>query len=199
VHPDEVSSTVGTAWILRRSITNLSWIRSKGPDLDSHPLFLELLGDPETTPLLLFPGQNALQLHAAPKELWDATLGMTPQGSLKKPTFIVLDGTWTQAHAMLRKSKLLQGLQRVSFETTRPSEYGFKIQPHPMCLSTVEGVHRVMEILDERGWSPAPLNREHDQLIEIFRAMVRFQLARERNPRTLRKLRPPRLRDSNPA
>lgn len=178
VHPYEARSTVGTAWILRRSISNLKWFRSKGIGLDADPRFLEILNAPETVPLLLFPGQQAFNLSQASTEDWRSLVSNS-----RRPLFFVIDGTWTQAHAMLRKSALLRSLPRVSFETTRLSEYGFKIQPHPACLSSVEGVHRVIEVLASRGWGSLPAFREHDQMIEIFRNMVKFQFKHERNPR----------------
>lgn len=174
VHPYENKSTVGTAWILRRSISNLHWIRSAGEGLDADPRLAELLNNPATEPLLLFPGVQAFNLSTASTERWRALVPPT-----KKPLFVVLDGTWTQAAAILRKSTRLQSLPRVSFETVRLSEYGFKKQPHAACLSSVEGVHRVIELLAERSWSPLPAAREHDQMLHIFRRMVRFQLAAE--------------------
>jgi len=179
VHPYEVRSTVGTAWILRRSISNIKWFRSKGIGLDTDPIFMETVAAPDTVPLLLFPSSNALNLNRASDQEWR---DLVPNA--KRPLFLVVDGTWTQAHAMLRKSAVLRSLKRVSFDTVRPSEYGFKTQPHPACLSSVEGVHRVIEILASRSWCPLPPVREHDQMIEIFRNMVKFQNEQERNPRT---------------
>ena len=179
VHPYEAGSTVGTAWILRRSISNIQWFRSKGIGLDEDPGFLEFLHRPNTVPLLLFPGPQALNLNQASDQDWKSLVPAS-----QRPVFFVVDGTWSHAHAMLRKSTLLRSLPRVSFETVQPSEYGFKIQPHPDCLSSVEGVHRVIEILASRGWAPPPAFREHDQMIEIFRNMVRFQISQERNPRS---------------
>jgi DTW domain-containing protein YfiP len=178
VHPYEASSTVGTAWILRRSISNIQWIRSKGIGLDEDPEFLNALATPNTVPLVLFPGPQALNLSQAPEQDWRT---LVPPG--KRPVIYVLDGTWTLAHAMLRKSAVLRALPRVSFDTVAPSEYTFKTQPHPHCLSTVEGVHRILEIFSSRGWGTLPPLREHDQMIEIFRNMIRFQLEQERNPR----------------
>jgi DTW domain-containing protein YfiP len=178
VHPYEARSTVGTAWILRRSISNIRWFRSKGIDLDEDPTFLELLGSPDKVPLLLFPGPKAFDLNRASNDQWSE---LVPRS--RRPLFFVIDGTWTQAHAMLRKSRLLRALPRVSFEAGRASEYGFKIQPHPACLSSVEGVHRVIEILGARGWGSLPRLSEHNQMIEIFRQMVSFQLKQEKNPR----------------
>lgn len=178
VHPYEAKSTVGTAWILRRSITNLKWFRSKGSGLDTDAQFLESVNAPNTVPLLLFPGPKAFNLTHGSEETWRT---LVPDS--KRPLFFVVDGTWTQAHAMLRKCKILQSLPRISFETLRPSEYGFKIQPHPHCLSSVEGVHHVIDLLGARGWGSLPTLREHDQMIEIFRNMAKFQSQQERNPR----------------
>ena len=178
VHPYEARSTVGTAWILRRSISNLKWIRSKGIDLDIDPSFLGLLNTPNTVPLLLFPGPQALNVNQASTQAWRV---LVPNS--QRPLFFVIDGTWTQAHAMLRKSRVLRSLPRVSFETSQPSEYGFKTQPHPACLSSVEGVHRVIEVLALRDWGTLPALREHDRMIEIFKRMIEFQLRQEKNPR----------------
>ena len=179
VHPYEAKSTVGTAWIMRRSISNLKWFRSKGKDLDTDPRFLEMIDSPEVVPLLLFPRKDALNLNRASDEQWRIKV---PES--RRPLFIVIDGTWTQAKQMLKESSLLSSLPCVSFETAQLSEYGFKKQPNPHCLSSVEGVHRVIEVLAERNWAALPSLREHDQMIEIFRGMVRFQLQMETNPKT---------------
>jgi DTW domain-containing protein YfiP len=182
-HPEEVASTVGTAWILRRSISNLQWIRSTGDDLDQNPAFLERVRTPHYSPLLLFPGQRALNLNRATQQEWQQ---IVPSGT--RPLFIVIDGSWGQARAILRKSSILKTFPRVSFEASRLSEYQFKKQPHPACLSSVEGVHRLMEVLASRGWAHLPKAREHDQMIEIFRTMIRFQLEQEKTYQERRKL-----------
>ncbi|MFL5812538.1 MAG: tRNA-uridine aminocarboxypropyltransferase [Bdellovibrionia bacterium] len=171
VHPNEVKTTVGTAWILRRSISNLTWIRSNGDRLDHDPVLKELLKSPTTAPILLFPDATALNLSSLPDEKWQSVV-KPPQ----RPLFIVIDGSWSEARGILRKSALLQSLPKASFDPAQPSEYGFKKQPHPACLSCVEGVHRVIEILASRGWGSIPPGREHDQMIQIFRSMIEFQI-----------------------
>lgn len=178
VHPDEAASTVGTAWILRRSMKNLFWIRSSGWDLDTDLNFLARIHRPDTIPFLMYPSPKSLNIDLCTKEEWVAKV---PVGL--RPLFIVVDGTWTQASAILRRSPLLMSLPRVTFQDGTPSEYGFKIQPHPSCLSCVEGVHRVIDKMSARGWASLPPNREHDRMLDIFRHMVRFQLDQERNPR----------------
>ena len=172
VHPDEASSTVGTAWILRRSVKNLTWIRSDGEGLDQDPSFLELIA---RAPLLLFPGPKSLNLNQAKEDEWRA---LVPKS--KRPLLIIVDGSWNQAKMILRKSAQLQTLPRVSFDMGRASEYTFKRQPHPACLSCVEGAHRTLEILAQRDWGSLPPSREHDQMIEIFRSMIRYQIEQSR-------------------
>jgi DTW domain-containing protein YfiP len=174
VHPHEVKSTVGTAWILRRSISNIKWFRSNGIGLDTDSSFLKILNTPGRVPLLLFPGPKAFNLSLDSEEAWRSLVS-----SPKRPLFVVMDGTWNQAHGMLRQSTLLRSLPRVSFKTTQVSAYEFKKQPHPTCLSSVEGVHRVIEVLASRGWGRLPDLREHDQMIEIFKSMVKFQIKQE--------------------
>src|SRR3954453_23753155 len=71
VHPYEARSTVGTAWILRRSISNIQRFRSKGTGLDDDPAFLKVLHSPDTVPLLLFPGPGAFNLSRASTEDWE--------------------------------------------------------------------------------------------------------------------------------
>lgn len=171
VHPDEAKATVGTAWILRRSISNIKWFRSKGCDLDQNSSFLQMLGEPNRVPFLLFPGDGAFNLSQDSAETWAKLVPST-----QRPLFIIVDGTWTQAKGMVRKSRILSALPRVSFETSQPSQYEFKKQPRPSCLSSVESVHRVIEVTDSRGWAKRPALNEHDQMIAIFRNMVKFQL-----------------------
>lgn len=167
VHPLEVSSTVGTAWILRRSISNLHWFRSDGSDLDENPRFVELLND--RSPYVLYPGETSLNLDDEQRKLEE------------RPLIIVIDGTWSQAKSMLNRSTKLRNLPRISFVPRTTSDYRFKRQPRPECLSSVEGVHRVIEIL-----SP-PASRAHDRMIEIFQSMVTFQLKQAaENPTTRR-------------
>lgn len=176
VHPHEAKSTVGTAWILRRSISNIRWIRSNGIEIDSDPKFLEIFDTTDKVPLLLFPGAKSFNLNQASDSDWET---MVP--TAKRPLFVVIDGSWAHARAMLRRSKLLNSLQRVTFTVERTSEYGFKSQPNPACLSSVEGVHRVIEILAARSWAALPSLRDHDKMIEIFREMVKFQINQTSN------------------
>lgn len=140
-------------------------------DLDSDPRFISLLNQPGRTPLVLFPGADALHLNRASESEWQ---DYTANGL--RPLFIVIDGTWSQASAMLKRSALLRALPRVSFDPGKLSDYEFKRQPTPACLSSVEGVHRVITLLVSRGWTTSSPKGAQDQMIQIFKNMVRFQV-----------------------
>lgn len=66
---------------------------------------------------------------------------------------MVIDGTWIQARAMLKRNKKLSALPRVSSDTAHRSEYRCKAQLHPNYLSTVEGVRRKIEALADCRWN----------------------------------------------
>jgi len=83
---------------------------------------------------------------------------------------LVIDGTWAGVGPILRLSKNLGTLPRVSFSASGLSGYaGLRKQPHADCLSTVEAIGRVIGLLD----SPELEN----QLLVPFRHMVAQQLA----------------------
>ncbi|MCM2322849.1 MAG: DTW domain-containing protein [Oligoflexia bacterium] len=171
LHPQEARRRIGTARIVKLCIPDTVLLVGKGPELDENAGLLSLLSDPGLQPLLLFPGPEATAVETAAQ-------GCEPG---KKPVILVVDGTWKQAGRMLRESRLLQALPRVSFAEGRSSAYGFRRQPAAHCLSTVEAVHEAITRLQPPG------ARDHDVLLEVFSELVRCQVAysdRARPPRT---------------
>ena len=67
----------------------------------------------------------------------------------KNPNIFILDGTWPCARKMLKLSKNLQKLNRVSFDNEIKSKFIIKQQPESLCLSTIESVHTVLKLLKE--------------------------------------------------
>jgi DTW domain-containing protein YfiP len=80
----------------------------------------------------------------------------------------VIDGTWACAKTMVSRSRNLMSLPQICFTPARTSEYQFRRQPHALCLSTIEAVHQILEILEPEV-DPSPL-------IELFRNMVKKQV-----------------------
>jgi DTW domain-containing protein YfiP len=164
-HPKERKNSIGTARFTHLTLETSRLIAGAAfagnPDVDA------ILDDPENYPVILFPGDTAVNLA----ENGAAFLSAVPNGPGGKPrrlVVFVVDGTWSQARGMIRRSPRLLALPRVSFTVDIPSQYKVRKQPREFCLSTVEAVARLVKLLDPG----APAER----LIETFARMVDAQL-----------------------
>jgi DTW domain-containing protein YfiP len=81
------------------------------------PALLALLDDPRWQPLVVFPGEFA--------EPGRVVTGLAPQASAagRPPLFILLDGTWSEARKMFRKSPYLDGFPVLSLQPEQVSRY----------------------------------------------------------------------------
>ncbi len=97
------------------------------------PGLLAAVSDPDVQPMVVFPGSYA-----------DAgrTLVNAPPLGGKPPLFIMLDGTWSEARKMFRKSPWLDPLPVMSLALTRPSNYQLR-EAH------AEGQHCTAEVAAE--------------------------------------------------
>lgn len=138
---------------------------------DQNHDFIKVLQDPEYNSFVLYPGEETVNLSA---ELVPAEL------TQKKNQFIVIDGTWPCAKKMMKLSKCLHHLPRVSFNTQRISEFKVKHQPLPGCLSTVESIHQV--ILDLNRFQLENTQNAENNLIEVFRKTVEQQIELAEDP-----------------
>ncbi|MDU4129782.1 tRNA-uridine aminocarboxypropyltransferase [Pantoea sp.] len=85
------------------------WSRTE-PD----PQLLDAVRNPDYQPLVVFPAAYADA---------DREVLTVPPLSGKPPLFIMLDGTWTEARKMFRKSPWLDALPVMSLTVTAPSRY----------------------------------------------------------------------------
>lgn len=85
------------------------WSRTEPP-----AALLELVANPDYQPVVVFPASYA----DAEREVLTA-----PPRTGKPPLFIMLDGTWTEARKMFRKSPYLDALPVMSVDLTRASAY----------------------------------------------------------------------------
>ena len=103
-----------TGWLVADVLpdtTAFSWSRTA-----VDPALLDLLADPQWQAYLVFPGE-----FAAPERVVTALLTAKPDGdgggngaangsSDKRPLFVLLDGTWSEARKIFRKSPYLNRL-----------------------------------------------------------------------------------------
>ncbi|QCT22456.1 DTW domain-containing protein [Jejubacter calystegiae] len=78
------------------------------------PALLALLSEPHWQPMVVFPASFANA---------DRTVINAPPDNGKTPLFIMLDGTWSEARKMFRKSPWLDGFPVISVELDRLSDY----------------------------------------------------------------------------
>lgn len=84
-------------------------------------------------------------------------------------TLVVIDGTWSQAGALLRAHPALAALPRLALERpAQRSAYRLRKSPRADGLSTVEAVAAALDVLD------AP--RSHAALLRPFHAQIDQQL-----------------------
>ncbi|MCR9205221.1 MAG: DTW domain-containing protein, partial [Halobacteriovoraceae bacterium] len=140
--------------------------------------FLDHLEDPERYHVLLYPAENPefIDQQNIPNS-WKPPL----EENNKILTLHLIDATWPMAKKMMRVSKKLQEMPKVSFQKAYQSKFIIKHQPHECCLSTIETAFYCLEGLKDMGLENH-LNREHDNLYEILDTLVRFQLKCEHDP-----------------
>ncbi|MBE3059508.1 DTW domain-containing protein, partial [Klebsiella pneumoniae] len=113
------------------------WSRTEPPQA-----LLDLVAHPDYQPMVVFPAS-----YAGPDR---QVLSAPPSG--KPPLFIMLDGTWTEARKMFRKSPYLDALPIISVDLSRISAYHLR-EAHAdgqYCTAEV-----AIALLDLAGDAPA--------------------------------------------
>ncbi|MBS0450643.1 MAG: DTW domain-containing protein [Proteobacteria bacterium] len=108
-----------TGWLVADVVPDTFAFGWKRTEVD--PALLALLGDPQWQPHVVFPGQ-----YVAPERVVH-TVQSPPQGAGagpgKRPLFVLLDATWTEARKMFRRSPYLDAFPVLSLETEQMSQY----------------------------------------------------------------------------
>ena len=108
-----------TGWLVADVVPDtfaFGWSRTE-PD----PALLDLLNNPQWQPCVVFPGQYV----AAPERIV-RTIAMPDIVSgdpEKRPLFVLLDATWTEARKMFRRSPYLDPFPVLSLEPDQASQY----------------------------------------------------------------------------
>jgi DTW domain-containing protein YfiP len=170
IHPRERKSRsgTGTGRLTHLCISNSYLI--EGFNFEEDPRVLRFLNDDSLMPVVLFPGENALDLTESTEPL----KAIDSQGE-RVPVIFVIDGTWACARSLLTANPKLRSLPHICFTPQKESAFGFKKQPHPNCLSTLEAIHALITKFNVSGYFPTVPADAHDNLLEVFLEMVRVQ------------------------
>ncbi|MFZ2988852.1 tRNA-uridine aminocarboxypropyltransferase, partial [Ideonella sp.] len=101
-----------TGWLIADVLadtTAFAWHRN-APDPD----LLQMLADPQWQPVVVFPGEFA---EDASRVVHHWPPAASADDETRRPLFILLDGTWSEARKIFRKSPYLATLPVLSLQT----------------------------------------------------------------------------------
>ncbi len=142
-----------------------------GVDFTNNNRVNEILTKKDGCSFLLYPGKDNFNLSISKSSEINSFMG-------KNPHIFILDGTWPCARKMLKLSKNLQKLKRVSFDNKIKSKFIIKQQPESLCLSTIESVYTVLNLLKEGDLEHC----ETKGFLIPFEKMIEYQLEYILNP-----------------
>lgn len=148
-------------------LTHLSLPNSElhvGIDFSDHQRINELINDEKNLCYLLYPSKNSITIN-------DTTTAK--EG--KQTVVFILDATWACSVKMLRLSANLANLSHISFTHSKSSQFAIKEQPESYCLSTIESVLTVMELLNKNGEESIE-EKAFEEFLNPFHKMIEFQI-----------------------
>ena len=148
----EMLKPSNTGWLIAdvvQATWAFGWART-----EVDPALLRLLADPQWSPYLVFPGD------AEPGRPVVDEIVAEPG---KRPLFVLLDGTWTEAHKMFRKSPYLDRLPLLSLRPEALSRYRLRHAASDAHLCTAEVAARCLALAGE-GHAADTL----DAYLEVF-------------------------------
>ena len=164
MHPKEYKKQKnGTGLMTKLQLENSEII--VGVDFTNNNRVNDILNKEKNCSFLLYPGKDNFNLSIRKSSEINSFMGTNPH-------IFLLDGTWPCARKMLKLSRNLQKLKRVSFDNEIKSKFIIKQQPQALCLSTIESVYTVLNLLIEGGLEQCVTK---DFLIP-FEKMIEYQL-----------------------
>ena len=169
MHPKEYKKEKnGTGFMTKLQLENSEII--VGVDFTNNKRVNEILSN-EKNSFLLYPGKENFNLSVRESSEINSFMGLNPH-------IFLIDGTWPCARKMLKLSKNLQELPRVSFDNDIKSKFIIKQQPESLCLSTIESVYTVLNLLKEGDVEQC----DTKEFLLPFEKMIAYQLECTLNP-----------------
>jgi hypothetical protein len=141
MHDIEPLKPSNTGWLIADIVADtyaFTWQRTA-----VEPGLLELLADTRYQPVVVFPGE-----YASP----DRVVSEVKAAPGKRPLFILLDATWTEARKMFRKSAYLNHLPVLSLQAEVLSRYRLRRSTRSEHLCTAEVAALCLGLAgDEKG------------------------------------------------
>jgi len=163
MHPKEFRKTKnGTGHFTHLSLPNSDIFI--GIDFSNHEKINRIINDKNNNCYILYPGDDTIKLN-----------NKSIKEKNKNNVIFIIDSTWACSIKMLRVSKNLHNLPRVSFEHDKVSQFKIKEQPNKYCLSTIESTLCVLEILNQHNIENIK-DSDFKEFLKPFTKMVEYQI-----------------------
>lgn len=162
MHPKEFKKTKNKTGHL----TNLSLKNSElhiGIDFSKNIRINELINNTNNACYIIYPGEDSIKLNN--EKIKDD----------KNIVLFLIDSTWACSKKMIRESKNLRNLPKVSFTHNKESTFYIKQQPANYCLSTIESTLCIIELLNAHKIEDIK-KEQLSSFLNPFKEMVDFQL-----------------------
>jgi DTW domain-containing protein YfiP len=169
IQPREAKHRLGTGRMAHLCVANSALI--EGIDFSRHKQVEEIIHDPNVFSVLLYPEMSSMDLS----RLADQRTTLVPAG--KEIVVFVPDGTWKTARKMVRLSRNLNTIPRVSFDPPTRSMYRIRRQPRPNFYCTLEAIHHVIDLFALPNSPGMTTPKAHDNLLEVFHFAIKHQLS----------------------
>lgn len=170
MHPKEYKKEKnGTGHMTKLQLENSEII--VGVDFTKNKRVNEILVKEKCNTFLLYPGKNNFNLSIKKNSEVNSFMG-------NNGNVFILDGTWPCVRKMLKLSKNLQKLKRLSFDNSIESKFIIKQQPDALCLSTIESVFTVVNLLKEATVEQC----DTTNFLMPFEKMIEYQVECITNP-----------------
>jgi len=152
MHDIEALKPSNTGWLIADVVADNSAFGWSRVEVDER--LLALLEDPQWQPYVVFPAE-----YAEPPRVVQAV----EPASGKRPLFILLDATWTEARKMFRKSPYLDRFPVLSLTPEQQSRYRLRRSTRGEHLCTAEVAAMCLELAGD-----GPAAEALDAYLDVF-------------------------------
>jgi hypothetical protein len=139
MHDVEALKPSNTGWLIADVVADTTAFGWSRVDVDA--ALPALLKDPQWQPYLVFPGE-----YVAPERVVSEVRPVAG----KRPLFVLLDATWTEARKMFRKSPYLDSLPVLSLQPEQLSRYRLRRSTRDDHLCTAEVAALCLELAGDQ-------------------------------------------------
>ncbi|HUE91328.1 tRNA-uridine aminocarboxypropyltransferase [Pseudomonas sp.] len=139
MHDVEALKPSNTGWLIADVVADTTAFGWSRVDVDA--ALPVLLNDPQWQPYLVFPGE-----YVAPERVVSEVRPVAG----KRPLFVLLDATWTEARKMFRKSPYLDSLPVLSLQPEQLSRYRLRRSTRDDHLCTAEVAALCLELAGDQ-------------------------------------------------